>query len=544
MQPRRVVGETFEIPAPDGIVLATDVLRADDDHRRPCLVQRVPYGRRNPAIVNGALDVRRAVAEGFVVVTQDCRGRGDSTGTFVPFVDEERDAIATFDWIGQQPWSDGTVGMFGRSYAAINQWLAADSGHAALRAIAPTLSGGDPRDWIRPAGVLESGFVLWWTVRYLAPEMLERAEGTHATEAETLRELIADPDAFLSGQLDHSDLHSLVPFLPGWLEDSIPSLGASAPSRCRIPVFATAGWFDIFARGSLDSFTSLAENPASRLVIGPWAHGGGFSGVFPDWDAGPRGSDVAVGLTTRQLDWFRACLSGGGDIEGPPVQIFQCGENVWIDQDEWPAPGARERRFGVDSDSDGSLRLVDQRPGSSTAGAVLVPRSSGGPVPTRGGQSFLPGMEVAALAGPRRQGDLLDRPDLVTIVGDELEQPLRVSGEVSLRVTAVSAGTGQGADRDGLLCVRLADRAPDGSTVVVLEAAASVPARHGPHPLTVTLGPIGWTFEPGHEPLLILSRTSVPRFEPPHPNSPERLLIEIDESLVLTLPIAPPGAHE
>jgi predicted acyl esterase len=150
-------------------------------------------------------------------------------------------------------------------------------------------------------------------------------------------------------------------------------------------------------------------------------------------------------------------------------------------------------------------------------------------------------MEVAALAGPRCQGDLLDRPDLVTIVGEIIDEPLRVTGDVNLRVTAVSAGPGMGSERDGLLCVRLADQAPDGKTVVILEAAAPVPARHGRHHLSVRLGPIGWTFEPGHAPLLVFSRTSVPRFEAPHPNSPERLLIEIDEGLILTLPTAPLG---
>jgi len=541
MQPGRVVGETFEVPASGGIVLATDVLRPDDRRRRPCLVQRVPYGRLNPAIVNGALNVQRAVAEGFVVVTQDCRGRGQSTGTFVPFVDEERDAVATLDWIQQQFWSDGTVGMFGRSYASINQWLAAESRHDALRAIAPTLSGADPRDWIRPSGVLESGFVLWWAIRYLAPEILERAPGAHETEANVLAGLIADPAAFLSGEADHSGLYDLLPFLPGWLEESVPRVGVSLPSRCQIPVFATAGWFDIFARGTLSSFASLADNPASRLVIGPWAHGGGFSGVYPDWTAGPRGSDTAIGLATQQFSWFRACLSGDADPGGPPVQAFQCGDNIWMEQETWPLPGERERCFGVDSDLDGTLRLVEQERRSSAADSVLIPRSALGPVPTRGGQSFLPGMEVAALAGPRCQGDLLDRPDLVTIVGEIIDEPLRVTGDVNLRVTAVSAGPGMGSERDGLLCVRLADQAPDGKTVVILEAAAPVPARHGRHHLSVRLGPIGWTFEPGHAPLLVFSRTSVPRFEAPHPNSPERLLIEIDEGLILTLPTAPLG---
>jgi len=66
-------------------------------------------------------------------VVQDCRGRGGSTGTFEPFVYEADDAVATFDWVCAQPWRDGRIATFGRSYAAINQWLAAARGHRALQ---------------------------------------------------------------------------------------------------------------------------------------------------------------------------------------------------------------------------------------------------------------------------------------------------------------------------------------------------------------------------------------------------------------------------
>ena len=128
----RLVIDRGEVRSGDATLVA-DVYRFDDEFARPCLLQRVPYGRTVPAIANGALDVRRAVEAGFVVVVQDCRGRGDSTGRFVPFTDERRDATATFDWIVAQPWSNGTIGMFGRSYAGLNQWLAATAGHPALR---------------------------------------------------------------------------------------------------------------------------------------------------------------------------------------------------------------------------------------------------------------------------------------------------------------------------------------------------------------------------------------------------------------------------
>ena len=40
---------------------------------------------------------------GFVVVVQDCRGRGDSGGTFTPFVDEARDGAASIEWAATLP---------------------------------------------------------------------------------------------------------------------------------------------------------------------------------------------------------------------------------------------------------------------------------------------------------------------------------------------------------------------------------------------------------------------------------------------------------
>ncbi|HEX7097244.1 MAG TPA: CocE/NonD family hydrolase, partial [Acidimicrobiales bacterium] len=249
----RVVVERFDVRTADGALLATDVYRLDDTVRRPCLLQRVPYGRTVPTIVNGALDVRRAVDAGFAVVVQDCRGRGGSTGDFVPFDHERDDAVATFDWICEQPWSNGAVGMFGRSYAALNQWLAAESGHPALKAIAPVISGDDPSEWIHPAGVLESGFVLWWSLRYLAPELASRSDDPSSQAA--LAELVSEPSRLL--RIRHvSDLAGVmehVPFLARWLSEAEPQPRATR-REANVPALVIAGWFDIFARSTLDTF--------------------------------------------------------------------------------------------------------------------------------------------------------------------------------------------------------------------------------------------------------------------------------------------------
>jgi uncharacterized protein len=510
----RLVVERAEVPAGDA-TLVGDVYRLDDDVARPCLLQRVPYGRTIPAIANGALDVRRAVEAGFVVVVQDCRGRGDSSGRFVPFRDECSDAVATFDWIVAQPWSDGSIGMFGRSYAGLNQWLAATSGHPALRAIAPTISGGDPVEWLRPEGVFEWGFALWWAIRYLSPGFAARAadDAGRAALAE-LAALAEDPDGLL--RIDAGPLAELsrevLPFLAEWLDGTMPRPQDRCLGPVDVPAFVTAGWFDIFARSTLDTFGRSATHPASRLVIGPWAHGGTFAGVYPDWDAGTLGSDVAIDLTGQQLRWFQWVLGDGTAPAEPTIQAFVCGADRWAPLPQWPLPITPLRELvAAGAGPDGALRL-SSTPEDPAARGLRVPLVADvdDPFPTRGGQTFLPGMEVAAAAGPRAQGALLDRRDAVVIATDLFETTTTIIGDVRVDVT-VEVG---GGSARGLLCLRLCDRSPDGAAVVIAEGAAAVPSNAGTHRLAVRVGPCGWQFPRDHALLLVVSRASWPRFEP------------------------------
>ena len=66
---------------------------------------------------------------------QTTRGRFDSEGESVPFVDERADGRATIEWIARQPWFDGRLGMAGPSYGGYVQWAAAADAPHELKAI-------------------------------------------------------------------------------------------------------------------------------------------------------------------------------------------------------------------------------------------------------------------------------------------------------------------------------------------------------------------------------------------------------------------------
>ena len=99
----------------DGTVLRTDVYRQAGDGRFPVLLQRTPYNKDLTGLAPIQTDAFRAVRRGYAVVIQDCRGRYRSDGDFNPFLQEINDGYDAVEWCGAQPWSDGNVGMYGKS---------------------------------------------------------------------------------------------------------------------------------------------------------------------------------------------------------------------------------------------------------------------------------------------------------------------------------------------------------------------------------------------------------------------------------------------
>src|SRR5690606_25178233 len=170
-----------EVPLRDGVRTIVDIYRPEGDGPWPVLLTRTPYGRGDVFQTQFILNMQfaDAVSAGFVVVAQDIRGRGESTGEFIPFVDEEGDAHDTLDWIVAQDFSDGRVAMFGASYVGATQWLAAVSRHPALVSIAPVLTAPEFRDeWVHPGGAFHLAFQLQWLIEALGEQDIAHRQWT------------------------------------------------------------------------------------------------------------------------------------------------------------------------------------------------------------------------------------------------------------------------------------------------------------------------------------------------------------------------------
>ena len=101
-----VVERDVAVPMRDGVVLRAHVFRPEAEGRFPGILLRTPYGKP-------ADGFERYVRAGYVVVTQDSRGRYASDGEYVPFTVEEtgdaEDGYDSVEWLATQPFCDGRI---------------------------------------------------------------------------------------------------------------------------------------------------------------------------------------------------------------------------------------------------------------------------------------------------------------------------------------------------------------------------------------------------------------------------------------------------
>lgn len=150
------VRKNLRVPMRDGVNLAADAYHKPDDAPRPALIALSPYGKElqayslkmpgqyRPSVTwDGCIeagDIARVVEEDYVHVIGDLRGSGYSEGTHsgnynaggVPLGEDAYDFI---QWVAEQPWCDGNVGMIGTSYFGSMSVLAAAENPPALKAI-------------------------------------------------------------------------------------------------------------------------------------------------------------------------------------------------------------------------------------------------------------------------------------------------------------------------------------------------------------------------------------------------------------------------
>lgn len=493
MATRVIIENNVEIPLRDGTVTRANIYRPQTEDLVPAILVRTPYSKDLLFAQTFSLDPVRAAESGFAVVFQDTRGRYKSEGNFHPYRYEAEDGYDSVEWVAEQDWCDGSIGMSGLSYLGAAQWLAAIERPPHLKTIVPiTIGSQHYMDMMAyEGGAFKLGYLLFWITAFVAPDVAMRRVAEGKTDEGEVMRIFESIDQVhdLSRHMPLSTLSLLkenpvAEFYFEWMrrqsEDYQPAAIRDHYSHIEVPAYIVGGWYDYFLDGTLENFTRMQKEGATqgaregqRLLIGPWDHL--LSSVSSEHDFGIFASTLGADFVGLQLEHFAYHLKGeqNGVEEAPPVRIFVMGENVWRNENEWPLARTDYVRWYLHSDgnakSDGG-GFSPEEPGQEPEDSYLYdPRD---PAPTVGGAVGLPGLVQGVNVGPRDQRPVEARPDVLVYTSTVLEEPLEITGPLSATIHAASSA------RDTDFIVRLCDVYPDGASRILAEGVVRARYRH------------------------------------------------------------------
>jgi putative CocE/NonD family hydrolase len=563
-----VVKTNVMVTMRDGVKLATDLYLPAENGvekpgRYPVVLTRLPYNKDG----SKKLGMYYA-AHGYVFVAQDCRGRYASEGVWHWMTDDGKDGVDCAKWIGQQPWSDGKIGMIGTSYVGGTQHAMALEGAPELTTVIPVdaVANGGVQS-MRNAGAFEMRFWNWI--------ILNSAKGSVASQdpatAAMLKEMVDNRHEYLKHLPLRPGMTPLkhAPEYESWLIDAMRhgandefwaqnNILEQASSYKDIPVYLVGGWYDSWAGNTTANFTALTKALKSPvyMIMGPWIHGAqaksshgqvdfGSTAAISDelawrkewYDHWLKGLDNSVGKAAPFATKVRLFVMGTGDGSKTEKGLLHHG-GEWRDENEWPL--ARTKLTPYYFAPSGVATTTKPVLKESSTSYTFDPKN---PVPTIGG-SISSGNDILLQgAWDQRGGEhvwnwqkplpLSTRNDIVVFQTEPLKEDLEVTGEVEVKMWISSSAVDTdftaklvdvypaskdwpgGFDlnvTDGILRARFRDSLKKEKLMTPGEV----------YPVTIRLYPTSNVFKKGHRIRIDISSSNFPRFDV-NPNTGEPL---------------------
>jgi uncharacterized protein len=449
------------IPMRDGVRLHTRIL-APRDRKEPLpfLLMRTPYGigdvKERPSTAWKTL-----ADDGYIFVLQDIRGKFGSEGTFVmqrparepadtKALDEGTDTYDTIEWLlANVPGHNGRVGMTGVSYLGWTTIMGALEPHPALKAISPQASPADM--WLGDDFHHNGAFRLSYGFEY-AYQLESGKEGKQFAfnRYDTFGWYLA------LGSLANVNARLFKEKIPTWNDyvahpdyDEFWKRQTMIPhiKSVKVPTLSVAGWWDQEDfYGPLAIYEALEKHDSrnlSRLVVGPWNHGGWRGGLGDK--LGPIAFDNATGKYFRdevEARFFAHYLKDESALSLPEALTFEAGSNEWRRWDRWPPTTKTEERrvyFGPDR----SLALGTAPTGGEAAFDSYV-SDPAHPVPYRRRPiqaTYFPGGSQWRTWLVEDQRFVDHRADVLSYETPPLETDLTIAGEVVAHLFAATTGS-------------------------------------------------------------------------------------------------------
>ena len=419
-----ITASTVKVRMPDGIELLTDLYLPDTEKKLSVILIRTPYNSKQLVSIG-----KKFASAEYAVVVQNVRGMSGSGGQFIPFVNEQKDGIETLNWISEQSWSNGRVGIWGESYLAYAGLVLTPTNHPNYKTMVNISGMADIEHFFFPGGAFHLMAQFPWFYlnmqrnKFPTPEVWDKLFRT-----------TPEKDLF-GGNVELMDMFKGI---------------EGQHDKVSVPIFHISGWYDFVFPETLKAYSGIEKHGSvfQKIIVGPWYHDQVFMGksVVGDLDFGPaarRDFDELLDLSIRWFDRYLKGIDNGIEKE-PRVSLFVMGKNEWRNFTKWPMGDGKTQKWYLSSkaganssEGDGTLSLQEAKsPGTDQF--VFDPLD---PVPTLGGDNF---HYFRDNVGIKNQAEIEKRKDVLVYTSKPLADGLEIIGPVKLVLYAST----EGADTD------------------------------------------------------------------------------------------------
>jgi hypothetical protein len=480
--PEGAIWTEMYFPSSDGAFLHADVLRPVElpGHTKTPVILSISsylshagqteyenFEHTGPSMRFRALvDGGKLMQRGYTYVMVDLRGFGGSTGCLDWLgPGEQADIAAALAWIRRQPWSNGKVGMYGKSYDASTGLVGVTLGRQGADAVvaqAPVWNMynylfnhhvprwnhlGTPKSFNK---IVQIPPMADDTARYMAAAVYEQ---TH-------------PEC-LQNNLTETQNHD--PKSSYWRARDLPSKARGS----RVPLLLTQGTLEPNTKPEdIERFLDNHIGPEYGWV-GPWEHVSGN-----DVGADGRLRMGREGWFDTVMAFFDTYLTGYRPYRKDavlPAFAIQDNLGLWRAQTRWPRQGKRQ-----------DVRLLTGSYVDTGQAGVFKPSMAIATAMDRPIEHY----DMENLSPPPRKSAVSSLAELaggssLTTYSTPVNRPLRLTG--TPRVVLGLRGTGQ-------VVVDLWDVAPDGSAILINDMISVIDKRR----LGLELRSMDWTLAVGH----------------------------------------------
>ena len=256
----------------DGVELVSRIWLPNGNGPWPALLMRQPYGREIASTITYAHPTWWA-SRGYMVVIQDVRGMGSSSGVFQGFSQEASDTSETHEWVRSLKECNGKLGLYGFSYQGLTQ-LTGKENSLPPDCLTPAMTGLNPKDhWCSDGGAFWWHNNIAWALQVAA---LKLKRENNVLGWEEIKYSL-ESKSYLRKGLDLLKRHDPNNFVIEWLNNlnnDNPFLEIEPISAwMRKPMLIIGGLWDPHLKGALDLYKKAkAAGGNPEIIIGNATH--------------------------------------------------------------------------------------------------------------------------------------------------------------------------------------------------------------------------------------------------------------------------------